>query len=71
MSCSTLALVVSNTCYNKQVPSIIGTNVIRDCKKSCTSESIPSEWQTAFDGICDETLPVRTTNNYSIHIVYM
>ena len=57
MSCSTLALVVSNISYNKQVPCIIGTNVIRDCKKSGTSESIPSEWQTAFDGICDETLP--------------
>ena len=68
MSCSTLALVVSYTSYNKQVPCIIGTNVIRDCKKSGTSESIPSEWQTAFDGICDETLPVRTTNNYSIRV---
>ena len=55
MSCSTLALVVSNTSYNKEVPCIIGTNVIRDCKKSCTNERIPSEWQTAFDGICDET----------------
>ena len=56
MSCSTLALVVSDTSYNKEVPCIISTNVIRDCKKSCTNESIPSEWQTAFDGICDEIL---------------
>ena len=38
MSCSTLALVVSNSSYNKEFPYIIGTNVIRDCKKSCISE---------------------------------
>ena len=68
MVCSTLALVVSDTSYNKQVPCIIGTNAIRLYKNSCTSENIPSEWEMAFDGISDESIPVRTTNNYSIRV---
>ena len=61
-------LVVSNTEYNKHVPSIIGTNVIRLFKDSCPISDIPSEWQTAFDCMCDDTIPVRTTNNYNLRV---
>ena len=64
MKCSTLALVVPHTSHNKQVPCIIGTNATRQYKKSCTNENVPSEWQIAFD----ETVPVRTTNNYSTQV---
>ena len=61
-------LVVNNTDYNSKVPAIIGTNVIRLCKESSPSDNVPVEWQIAFDSMCDDTLPVKTTNNYNIRI---
>ena len=61
-------LVVNNTDYNSKVPAIIGTNVIRLCKESSPSDNVPVEWQIAFDSMCDDTLPVKTTNNFNIRI---
>lgn len=34
----TLLLVVRNTSFNKQVPIVIGTNVIRKCKEDCIED---------------------------------
>ena len=61
-------LIVSDTEYNQTVPAIIGTNVIRLFKQDNSSSSMPVEWQTAFDSICDDGIPVKTTSNYSIRI---
>ena len=61
-------MVVPSTDYNKQVPFIIGTNVIHLCKQSSPSVDIPVEWQTSFDSMTDDTLPVKTTNNFNIHV---
>ena len=64
-------LVVENTDYNRRVPVIIGTNVIRLCKQASNDSSesnIPAEWQVAFDSMYNEILPVKTTNNFSIKV---
>ena len=61
-------LVVSDTEYNKDVPIIVGTNVIRLCKASVPTSDVPVEWQTAFDSMCDDAIPVKTTNNFAIRI---
>lgn len=61
-------LIVANTEYNSKVPSIIGTNVIRLCKQSSFGSDIPGEWQSAFDSLCDDAIPVRTTNNFNIRV---
>ncbi|MCG8034660.1 MAG: DDE-type integrase/transposase/recombinase, partial [Candidatus Thiodiazotropha taylori] len=61
-------LVVSDTQYNTKVPIIIGTNLIRLCKTESTSKEVPVEWQTAFDCLCNESIPVKTTNNHSLRI---
>ena len=61
-------LVVSDTEYNSKVPTIVGTNVIRLCKNQVSSSQVSVEWQTAFDSLCDDSIPVKTTSNYSIRI---
>lgn len=61
-------LVVSNTEYNSKVPVIIGTNVIRLYKDSKHTSDIPDEWQVAFDSLCDDNIPVKTTNNFNIRV---
>ena len=61
-------LVVSDTEYNTKVPAIKGTNVIRLCKQANDLNDIPIEWQTAFDSMSDQSIPVRTTCNYSIRV---
>lgn len=61
-------LIVSDTDYNSKVPAIIGTNVIRLFKQDKSPSDVPVEWQTAFDSMCDDGLPVKTTCNYSIRI---
>ncbi|MCG8048682.1 MAG: RNase H-like domain-containing protein, partial [Candidatus Thiodiazotropha endolucinida] len=61
-------LIVSDTDYNSKVPAIIGTNVIRLFKQDKPPSDVPVEWQTAFDSMCDDGLPVKTTCNYSIRI---
>ena len=57
-----------DTEYNNKVPAIIGTNVNRLFKQSSPENVVPVEWQTAFDSVCDDTLPVRTTNNFNIRV---
>ena len=59
-------LVVPDTKYIKEVPIIIGTNVIRLCKADVSENNVPSEWQTASDSLCDDVIPVKTTNNHAI-----
>lgn len=61
-------LIVSDTEYNLKVPAIIGTNLIRLCKAEVFKSEVPVEWQTAFDCLCDDVLPVKTTNNFAIRI---
>ena len=61
-------LVVSDTEYNTKVPAIIGTNVIRLCKQANDLNDMPIEWQTAFDSMSDQSIPVKTTCNYSIRV---
>ena len=60
--------VVSNAEYKKHVPFITGTNVIHFFKDSCPINYIHSEWQTTFDCMFDDTIPVRTTNNYNLRV---
>ena len=46
-----LALAVSTTRYNSQVPVLIGTNVISKAKEYCPTDKvsqITSQWQDAF-----------------------
>ena len=45
---SALFLVVPATDYNKTVPFIVGTNVIREFQKS-NSADIPEAWKVAFN----------------------
>ena len=61
-------LVVNNTECNNTNSSVIETNVMRLCKQSAPTTDIPAEWQTAFDSMCDTTLPVKATNSYSLKI---
>ena len=63
-------LVVHDTNFNSLVPSIIGTNVISLCKSvsSGSNSEIPEQWKLAFDSLVDETLPVKSTNNFSVRI---
>ena len=63
-------LVVHDTDFNSQVPSIIGTNIISLCKSvsSGSSSEIPEQWKLAFDSLVDETIPVKSTNNFSVRI---
>ena len=61
------------TDYNRRVPVITGTNVIRLCKQASNDSSesnIPAEWQVAFDSMCNEILLVKTTNNFSIKVAH-
>ena len=61
-------LVVPETEYNSKVPVIIGTNLIRLCKTDSSDSEVPVEWQTAFDCLTGDSIPVKTTNNYAIRI---
>ena len=61
-------LIVSDTEYNQKVPAIIGTNLIRLCKAEVSKSEVPVEWQTAFDCLRDDVVPVKTTNNFAIRI---
>ena len=61
-------LVVADTKYNTKVPAITGTNVIRLFRQTSPQTDIPVEWTTAFDSLCNDTLPVKTCNNYNIRV---
>ena len=61
-------LVVPETEYNSKVPVIIGTNLIHLCKTDSSESEVPVEWQTAFDCLTGDSIPVKTTNNYAVYI---
>ena len=61
-------LVVPETEYNSKVPVIIRTNLIRLCKTDSSDSEVPVEWQTAFNCLTGDSIPVKTTNNYAIRI---
>ena len=61
-------LVVKDTEYNKTVPAIIGTNIIREYTEYRSKADTPLEWQTALDSLSDNAIPVKTTNNFSIRV---
>ena len=65
-----LALIMPNTEYNRQVPIIVGTNVIRTYQSLYSEESdIPLQWKAAFMAIRDDYAgSVRSTNKMPIEI---
>ena len=65
-----LALIMPNTEYNRQVPIIVGTNVIRTYQSLYSEESdIPPQWKAAFMAIRDDYAgTVRSTNKMPIEI---
>lgn len=60
-------LVVPTTSYNSNVPIIVGTNLIRLCKNYSIENSLPEEWQTAVDSLCN-SVQVRTVNTHAIKV---
>ena len=62
--------VVPTTEYIPQVPIVIGTNVIRECRKLCyNNNTIPEEWKNAFVFIQKGCIGVvRSTNKYNLKI---
>ena len=48
--------VVKDTDYNKVVPTIIGTNVIREFREHRFDTDIPEAWLTAIDSLCDSAI---------------
>lgn len=55
-------LVVAMTDYNKSVPVIVGTNIIRQCKQlSSDAEQAPEAWQMAFHAINNNQVGVVKT----------
>ena len=61
-------LVVKDTDYNKVVPAIIGTNIIREFTEHRFDTDIPEAWLTALDSICNSAIPVKSTNNFTIRV---
>ena len=63
-------LVVPATEYSSQVPIVIGTNVIRECRKLCDNNNIiPDEWNNAFVSIQKGCIGVvKSTNKYNLKI---
>ena len=61
-------LVVPETEYNSKVRVIIGINLIRLCKTDGSDSEVPVEWQTAFDCLTGDSVPVKAINNYAIRI---
>ena len=63
-----LFLVVPMTEYNHEVPIIVGTNIIRECKiASVDIEAVPQAWQTAFTAICSNRVGVvKTTTKVTL-----
>ena len=61
-------LVVKDTDYNKVVPAIIGTNIIREFTEHRFDTDIPEAWLTALDSLCDSAIPVKSTNNFAIRV---
>ena len=61
-------LVVPMTDYNREVPVIVGTNIIRLNKITCDgSDAVPAEWTTAFSPICSDRFGVvKTTKKLTL-----
>ena len=61
-------LVVPMTDYNREVPVIVGTNIIRLYKITCDgSDAVPAEWKTAFSSICSDRVGVvKTTKKLTL-----
>lgn len=54
--CVVLMLVVPDTSYNKNVPVLVGTNVLRTMKNRVAAEhssQLPQAWQVAFQWLMD------------------
>ena len=66
------ALVVPTTDYHKEVPVIVGTNIISRYQERCEhehSENVPAEWQRAFLALQAGFLgSVRSTNKTRFQI---
>ena len=53
-------LIVSNTAYNRKVPSLIGTNIISRCSDTkCSSTSVPDQWKMAFDSLVNDNIRLK------------
>ena len=65
---SALFLVVPMTDYNRNVPFIVGTNVIREYKKSeSMTDDVPESWQLAFKSLSAQHVgTVKTTNKVTL-----
>ena len=63
-----LALVVPTTRYSLNVPVIVGTNAIRDCKALCKEDTgVPKEWAFAFVSLQQSKIGVvKSTNKFDI-----
>ena len=63
-------LVVHDTEINFDCPVIVGTNIIRVCKESCSDGDvfIPDEWKTAMCSISCQSFPVKSVNRKPIVI---
>ena len=71
-----LALIMPNTEYNRQVPIIVGTNVIQRYQALYSDDSdeanIPPQWKAPFMAIQDDHAgTVRSTNKSPIEIQTM
>ena len=65
-SISALFLVVPMTDYNKTVPCIVGTNVIREFQRS-NSDDTPEAWKVAFNALVAQHVgSVKTTSKVSL-----
>ena len=63
-----LALVVPTTRYSLNVPVIVGTNAIRDCKALCKEDTmVPKEWAFAFVSLQQSKIGVvKSINKFDI-----
>jgi len=63
-------LVVPDTDFNQSCPVIVGTNIIRICKESCSNSDVvvPEEWNTAICSMACESFPVKSVNKRPIVI---
>lgn len=65
-------LVTPMTNYNRQVPVIVGTNIIRMCRdiqQASSDSTFPDAWQSAVDSLCvNNPMVVKSANTYPVSI---
>lgn len=65
-------LVTPMTNYNRQVPVIVGTNIIRMCRdiqQTGSDSTFPDAWQSAVDSLCvNNPMVVKSANTYPVSI---